>query len=44
MTFNITHLELLLLIAAIVAMLTRKLHVRYSVGLFCHLQCSSFLT
>lgn len=33
MTFGMENLELLLLIAAVVAMLTRKLHVPYSVGL-----------
>lgn len=33
MTFSIENLELLLLIAAVVAMLTRRLHVLYSVGL-----------
>ena len=33
MKFGMENLELLLLIAAVVAMLTRKLHVPYSVGL-----------
>jgi CPA1 family monovalent cation:H+ antiporter len=33
MSFNMENLELLLLIAAVVAMLTRKMHVPYSVGL-----------